>query len=171
MPRIIVIAISLLLAGCVTYSSSGGQSVNVGSHLNYATKSGRLAVMVLGQPLLGNQGKIEAMFVRALDSNFAGLKTTFAPTKVTVPTTDKILLVFDPEATDISSELCKAPSEAKSSHQGPKMRAGMIFCFGHARAEAWATLPRPASVSDPLLAEVIDRLAFHMIPDRQSNSY
>lgn len=171
MPRIFVIAVSLLLAGCVSYSSSGGQSVNVASHLNYATKSGRLAVMVLGHPLPGDQSKIEAMFVRALDSNFAGLKTTFVPTKVTVPAVDKILLVFDPEVTAIASELCKAPSEAKHSHQGPKMRAGMIFCFGHARAEAWATLPRPASVTDPLLAEVIDGLAFHMIPSRQSNTY
>ncbi len=47
------------------------------------------------------------------------------------------------------------------------MQAGMIFCFGHARA----TLPRASSVSDPLLAEVINGLDFHMIPDWQSNSY
>lgn len=171
MSRIIMIAASLLLAGCVTYSSSGGPSINLASHLNYATKSGRLAVMVLGDPLPGGRDKIEAMLVRALDSNFAGLKTTFVPTKVMVPAEDKILLVFDPEATAISSELCKAPTEAIFSHQGPKMRAGIIFCFGHARAEAWATLPRAASVSDPLLAEAIDGLAFHMIPDRQSTSY
>jgi hypothetical protein len=171
MPRTLIIAVSLLLAGCVTYSSSGGQSVSLASHLNYATKSGRLAVMVLGDPLPANRDTIEAMFVRALDSNFAGLKTTFAPTKLMVPAADKILLVFDPEATAIASELCRAPLEAKHRHQGPKMRAGMIFCFGRARAEAWATLPRPGSVSDPLLAEVIEGLAFHMIPDRQSNSY
>ena len=79
--------------------------------------------------------------------------------------------MFEPEATAISSELCKAPKEAKHSYRGPKMRAGMIFCFGHARAETWATLPRAASVSDPLLAEMINGLAFHRIPDRQTNSY
>jgi hypothetical protein len=171
MLRIIIMASTLLLAGCVTYFSSGGQSVNLASHLNYATKSGRLAVMVIGDPLPGSRGKIEAMFVRALDDNFAGLKTTFAPTQLTVPATDKILLVVDPKATAIASELCKAPAEARHSHQGPKMRAGMIFCFGHARAETWATLPRATSVADPLLAEAIDGLALHMIPNRQRNSY
>ena len=40
--------IALFLTGCVTYSGSGGLADTVGSQLNYVTKSGRLAVMVLG---------------------------------------------------------------------------------------------------------------------------
>ena len=106
MPRIFAVAIALLMTGCVSYSGSGGLADTVGSHLNYVTKSGRLVVMVLDDPVPGSGAKIEAMVIRALDNNFATLKTTFVPTKLIVPAEDKILFGFDLEVTAIASELC-----------------------------------------------------------------
>ena len=113
-PRIFAVAIALFLTGCVTYIGNGGMADTVGSHLNYVTKSGRLAVMVLGDPVPGKRAEIEAMVISALDNNFATLKTTFVATKLIVPPPDKILFVFDPEITALGSEMCHAPAAAKA---------------------------------------------------------
>ena len=171
MPRIFAVAIALFLTGCVTYIGNGGMADSVGSHLNYVTKSGRLAVMVLGDPVPGKRAEIEAMVISALDNNFATLKTTFVATKLIVPAPDKILFVFNPEITALASEMCHAPAAAKAGNQGAKMRIGVIFCSGRARSQIWASLDRISSVDDLLLAEVIDGLAFRLIPNGQRTAY
>ena len=127
MPRIFAVAIALLMTGCVSYSGSGGLADTVGSHLNYITKSDRLAVMVLDDPVPGSGAKIEAMVIRAPDNKIATLKPSFVPTKPIVLAADKILFVFDPETTAIASELCLTLLAAKAGKQGPKMRIGVII--------------------------------------------
>jgi hypothetical protein len=171
MARLMITALVLALTGCVTYSGGGGNAETVGSYFNYATKSGRLAVMVLGDPLPGSRAKIERLMIGALDANFSSLKTTFVATPVMAPAADKKLFAFDTAFTTFDSELCRAPAQAKSSHQGPKMRVGVIFCSDRAVSRVWAGLDWIASVDDPRLAEVIDGLAFRLVPRGQRTTY
>ena len=171
MPRFLILLAALLLSGCVTYSGGGGYADKVGNYLNYSTKSGRMAVVVVGDPVPGGAGKIESMIVRALDANFATLKSDFVPTPVTVPAPDKFLFAFDPEFTTFSSEICRNPAAVKTDHQGPRMRIGAIYCSDRAISQVWARLDRVRSADDPVLAEVIDGLASRLVPTRQRQIY
>ena len=44
------------------------------------------------------------------------------------------------------------------------MRIGAVYCADRVVSEVWARLDRPGSAGDAVLAEVIDGLAWRVIP-------
>ncbi|NQV57660.1 MAG: hypothetical protein HQ503_17490 [Rhodospirillales bacterium] len=77
--------LSVLLTGCITYSLAYSYVTDVNSFLPYSVKDGRLAVVILGDPIEGARRKIEKMVIDALDFHQAKLHTRFIAT----PAADK----------------------------------------------------------------------------------
>jgi hypothetical protein len=106
---------------------------------------------------------LEGLAAAALERHMDWLKAEFYIAAAGAPG-DKILFVIDPVRVRHTRDICADPASVPFERLGAIMRIGAVYCADRVISEVWASLDRPASADDAVLAEVIDGLAWRVIP-------
>jgi predicted small secreted protein len=158
-----LVILALLLGGCVTYSGVDSSVNDVRQALRRSVADGRMPVAVIGNPFAGASAKLEGLAAAALERHMDWLKAEFYIAAAGAPG-DKILFVIDPVRVRHTRDICADPASVPFERLGAIMRIGAVYCADRVISEVWASLDRPASADDAVLAEVIDGLAWRVIP-------
>jgi len=103
------------------------------------------------------------MATAALERHYGWLKAKFFIVTAAAAG-NMIIFVIDPIKVLHTRDICADPAGVRFDRSGAKMRIGAIYCSDSTVSEVWASLDRPGSAADDLLAEVIYGLTWRVIP-------